>query len=109
MMTDRVQRLKKKFLATRPNITPERLLLATEAYKKYAGDSVPIFKARVLEYVLDNLSITIHPEEMIVGAPTYSLRGANLFPEFTSTEWLLEEIPDFPTRPMDQILSLIHI
>lgn len=103
MMTKRVERLKKKFLSVRPNITPERLLLATEAYKRYAGDSVPIFKARVLEYVLDNLSITIHPEEMIVGVPTYSLRGANLFPEFTSTDWLLEEIPEFPTRPMDQI------
>ena len=103
MMTERVQRLKKSLLSVRPNITPERLLLATEAYKKYAGESIPIFKARVLEYVLDNLSITIFPDEMIVGAPTYRLRGANLFPEFTSTEWLLKEIPEFPTRPMDQI------
>lgn len=103
MMTGRVKRLKDRFLKARPNITPERLLLATEAYKKYAGDSVPLFRAKVLAYVLDNLSITIHDEELIVGVPTYTLRGANLFPEYTSVEWLIEEIPEFPTRPMDQI------
>ena len=103
MMTGRVQRLKSKFLNTRPNITPERLLLATEAYKKYAGDAVPLFRAKVLAYVLDNLSVTIHDEELIVGAPTYTLRGASLFPEYTSVDWLIEEIPEFPTRPMDQI------
>lgn len=103
MMTGRVKRLKERFLATRPNITPERLLLATEAYKKYSGDSVPLFRAKVLAYVLDNLSVTIFDEELIVGAPTYTLRGANLFPEYTSVSWLSEEIPEFPTRPMDQI------
>lgn len=103
MMIGRVKRLKDRFLKARPNITPERLLLATEAYKKYAGDSVPLFRAKVLAYVLDNLSITIHDEELIVGVPTYTLRGANLFPEYTSVEWLIEEIPEFPTRPMDQI------
>lgn len=103
MMTKRVERLKRKFLSVRPNITPERLLLATEAYKKYAGEPNHLFKGKVLAYVLDNLSITIHPDELIVGVPTYKLRGANLFPEFTSVEWLLEELPEFPTRAMDQI------
>ncbi len=103
MITERVQRLRRKFLNTRPNITPERLLLATEAYKKYAGEPAYLFKARVLEYVLDNMQIVIHPEELIVGVPTYSLRGANLFPEFTSVEWLIDEIPRFSTRSMDQI------
>ena len=103
MITERVQRLKDRFLSVRPNITPERLLLITEAYKKYAGESRYLFRGKTLAYVLDNLSITIHDEELIVGVPTYSLRGALLFPEYTSTKWLLEEIPEFPTREMDQI------
>lgn len=103
MMTGRVQRLKKRFLATRPNITPERLLLATEAYKKYSGDEIHLFRAKVLEYVLDNLSVTIHDEELIVGVPTYSLRGGLLFPEYFSAERLKEEVREMPTRPMDQI------
>ena len=103
MITPRVQRLKDRFLSVRPNITPERLLLITEAYKRYAGEPRYLFRAKTLAYVLDNLSITIHDEELIVGVPTYTLRGALLFPEYTSTEWLLEEIPEFPTREMDQI------
>ena len=103
MITPRVSRLKEKFLSVKPNITPERLLLATEAYQKYAGEPVPVFRARVLEYVLDNLKETIHDEEMIVGGCTYTLRGASLFPEYTSAEWLIEDIPNFPVRPMDQI------
>lgn len=103
MITSRVQRLKDRFLAVKPNITPERLLLITEAYNRYAGEPRYLFRAKTLAYVLDNLSITIHDEELIVGVPTYTLRGALLFPEYTSTEWMLEEIPEFPTREMDQI------
>ena len=103
MITPRVQRLKDRFLSVRPNITPERLLLITEAYKRFAGEPRYLFRAKTLEYVLDHLSITIHDEEMIVGVPTYTLRGALLFPEYSSTEWLLEEIPEFPTRKLDEI------
>lgn len=103
MITDRVQRLKDRFLSVKPNITPERLLLITEAYSRYAGEPRYLFRGKTLAYVLDNLSITIHDEELIVGVPTYSLRGALLFPEYASTEWMLEEIPEFPTREMDQI------
>ena len=103
MITDRVQRLKDRFLSVRPNITPERLLLITEAYKRYAGEPRYLFRGKTLAYVLDNLSITIHDEELIVGVPTYTLRGALLFPEYSSTDWLLEEIPEFPTRKLDEI------
>lgn len=103
MITPRVARLKEKFLSVKPNITPERLLLATEAYQKYAGEPVPVFRAKVLEYVLDNMRETIHDEEMIVGGATYTLRGASLFPEYTSAEWIIEDLPNFPVRPMDQI------
>ncbi len=102
-MTSRVSKLKERFLSVKPNITPERLLLATEAYQKYAGEPVPIFRAKVLAYVLDNLKETIHDDELIVGGCTYTLRGASLFPEYQSAEWLIDDLPNFPTRPMDQI------
>lgn len=103
MMTPRVERLKKRFLSVKPNITPERLLLATEAFKKYENEPKYLLQAKVLEYVLDNLKETIHDEEMIVGGCTYTLRGASLFPEYQSAEWLIEDIGNFPTRSMDQI------
>ncbi len=103
MLNERLQRMKTRYFDTRPNLTPERLRLATEAYQKYAGEAVPIFRAKVLAYVLDNMTILINDDELIVGTPTSTYRGANLFPEYTSTKWLSEEMDDFPTRAADPI------
>ena len=101
MLNERLQRMKKRCFDTRPNITAERLRLATEAYQKYAGDSVHVFRAKILAYVLDHMTILINEDELIVGTPTNTYRGANLFPEYTSTKWLMSELDDFPTRPAD--------
>ena len=45
MMTERVAMMKKRLLGTKPSISAERMLLATEAYQKYAGEAVPILHA----------------------------------------------------------------
>jgi formate C-acetyltransferase len=101
MLNERLQRMKKRYFDTRPNITAERIRLATEAYQKFAGDAIPIFRAKVLAYVLENMTILINEDELIVGTPSSTYRGANLFPEYTSTNWLTGELDDFPTRPAD--------
>lgn len=49
MLTARVKKMKEKYFDTIPQITAERLVLQTEAYKKYAGDAVPIFRAKVVQ------------------------------------------------------------
>ena len=36
-----------------------------------------------------------------MGTPTNTYRGANLFPEYTSTKWLRNELDEFPTRTTD--------
>ena len=101
MLNNRIQRMKKRYLETRPNITPERMKLATQAYQKYAGEAVPIFRAKVLAHVLDHMTILINEDELIVGTPTNTYRGANLFPEYTSSKWLIDELDDFPLRSTD--------
>lgn len=103
MLNERLQRMKNRYFETRPNLTPERIRLATEAYQKYAGEAIPIFRAKVLAYVLENMTTLINEDELIVGAPTSTYRGANLFPEYTSTKWLISELEDFPTRSTDPI------
>ena len=52
MLTPRVQRMKDKYFDTIPQITAERLVLQTEAYKKFAGEAVPVFRAKVVNYIL---------------------------------------------------------
>lgn len=101
MLNERLTRMRNKYLNTIPAITAERLVLATEAYKKFAGDPAPIFRAKVAKYVMENMTTLIMEDELIVGTPTNEYRGANLFPEYTSSSWLISDIDEFPVRKTD--------
>ncbi len=101
MLNDRLKRMREKLFDSRPCITAERLVLATEAYQKFAGDAVPIFRAKVVNYIMEHMTTLIMDDELIVGTPTNKYRGANLHPEFQSSSWYTSDIDDFPTRTKD--------
>lgn len=102
MLNERIQRMREKLWDSRPCITAERLVLATEAYKKFAGDAVPIFRARVVNYIMENMTTLIMDDELIVGTATNKYRGANLHPEFQSTtQFYYKELDEFPVRTKD--------
>ena len=101
MLNPRIQRMKDKYFDTIPTITSERLVLATEAYKKFAGESVPIFRAKVVNYIMENMTPLILDDELIVGTTTNAYRGANMHPEFQSSSWYISDIDEFTTRPKD--------
>ena len=101
-MTDRVQRMREKYFSSRPCITAERLVLQTEAYKRFAGDAAPVFRAKVVNYIMEHMTTLIMEDELIVGTPTNRYRGANLHPEFQSAEkFYLQDIDEFPVRKCD--------
>lgn len=102
MLNERLSRMREKLLNSRPCITAERLVLETEAYKKFAGDAIPIFRAKVVRYIMENMTTLLMEDELIVGTSTNKYRGANLHPEFqSSTKFYLEELDEFPTRTKD--------
>lgn len=101
MLNERLTRMREKYFDTVPIITAERLVLVTEAHKKFAGDAIPIFRAKIVKYVMENMTTLIMDDELIVGTPTNEYRGANLFPEYTSSKWLVEDIDVFPVRSTD--------
>ncbi|HHX92963.1 MAG TPA: pyruvate formate-lyase [Clostridiales bacterium] len=101
MLNERLHRMKTRYFDTRPNITAEHLELATEAYQLYAGEAAPIFRAKVMSYIMEHMTVCIFPDELIVGSPTNTYKGANLFMEYTSTGWLRDELDEFPTRTTD--------
>lgn len=101
MLNERLTRMREKYFNSRPCITAERLVLATEAYKKYAGDPAPIFRGEVTRYVLSQMTTLIMEDELIVGTPTNKYRGANLFPEYQSSDWYISDIDEFPVRDTD--------
>ncbi len=92
MLNERLHRMKTRYFDTRPNITAEHLELATEAYQLYAGEAAPIFRAKVMSYIMEHMTVCIFPDELIVGSPTNTYKGANLFMEYTSTGWLRDEL-----------------
>lgn len=101
-MNQRIQRMRDRLMASRPCITAERLVLQTEAYQKYAGDAIPVFRAKVVKYIMEHMTTLILEDELIVGTPTNRYRGANLHPEFqSSTKFYLAELDEFPTRTKD--------
>ncbi len=101
MLTSRVQKMREKLFNTIPTITAERLVLATEAYQKFAGDAVPIFRAKVVNYIMENMTTLIMDDELIVGTATNAYRGSNLHPEFQSSSWYLSDIDEFSSRSKD--------
>lgn len=101
MLNERVSRMRNKLWNTRPCITAEHLVLATEAYKKFAGDSVPVFRAEVVKYIAERMTTLIMEDELIVGTATNKYRGENLHPEFQSSSWYVSDIDDFPVRTKD--------
>lgn len=101
MLSPRISRMKERHLNTIPRITAERLVLQTEAYKKFAGEATPIFRAKVVEYIMERMTTLILDDELIVGTATNAYRGASLFPEFQSSSWYISDIDDFSTRKKD--------
>ena len=100
-MTNRVAALKKHLMDTKPSFCAERLALVTEAYQKYAGDPIPIFRAEVLAYILEHMTIVISDGELLVGTQSGRYRGVTFFPEYVSPGWLKGDIDNLPKRSTD--------
>ena len=80
-MNERVTRLREATLAARPRVSIERAALLTEFYRHDATTSVPMRRARALEYLLANQSIYLGKDELIVGERGPEPKATPTFPE----------------------------
>ncbi len=103
MMTPRLEKLKKALNDAKPSISVERARLVTEAYKKYANCTPLIQRASVFAYVLDNMTVYIQDNELIVGNHSTKSRATPVFPEY-GAKWILDEMPYFETRNTDPLV-----
>ena len=97
----RTDLLREAILDTEPALCSERARLMTESYRESEGEPTILRKARAFARILEGMSIYIHPGELVVGNQASRPRAAPIFPEY-SVDWLLQEMDDFPTRPLDQ-------
>jgi formate C-acetyltransferase len=84
-MTDRVLRLRDQSLNAVERITAERANLITDFYMSDAsrGMSVPVTRARALEYILRNKDICINEGELIVGERGPGPKQTPTYPEIS--------------------------
>ena len=91
--TDRVKRLKKAIVDAIPYVESERAVLVTESYKETEGLSPIMRRAKAAEKIFNNLPITIHEDELIVGAITKNLRSTESARSFPMTGLKKSSIP----------------
>jgi pyruvate formate-lyase/glycerol dehydratase family glycyl radical enzyme len=96
-MTVRTLRMKQRMLESEPTISSERAVLFTEYVQKHAAEPAIRRLAGAFAYVLDNMTIRIEPEELIVGNMGPTPRSCQIFPEYSWT-WINEELDKFNKR-----------
>ena len=95
--TERIRAFRKSLLETVPTVCTERAVLTTRAYKAHEMDQVVLKRAYMLKEVLENMSIYIEPETLIVGNQACVNRAAPIFPEY-AMDWIIRELDDFEKR-----------
>ena len=80
-MNERVARLRKATLETKPWLSIERAALLTDFYRQDKTVSVPIRRARAFKYLMENKEIYIGKEELIVGERGLAPKATPTFPE----------------------------
>ena len=80
-MTDRVARLRRLSLDTRPTLSTERAELMTEFYRHAPAVPLPILRARSLQHLMGRKAIYIGDGELIVGERGPRPKATPTYPE----------------------------
>ena len=97
----RAARIKTRLRETPRWIDVERARYATRSYRASEGESMPIRRARMLLDLVRQMSITISPDELIVGNRSLLPRMGVIAPE-GAVDWVDRELDILPTRPQDR-------
>jgi formate C-acetyltransferase len=97
----RLARLKQRVLTGVREIDIERARYTTESYRQTEGQPIAIRRAKMLLHLVRRLSISIAPEELIVGNRSLHPRMGIIAPE-GAVNWVDRELETLPTRPQDK-------
>ena len=99
--TPRIQRMRSRLLAIQPTVCTQRAVLVTRAYRANEMEPVVLKRAYALKEVLENMSVYIEPDTLIVGNQACSDRSAPIFPEY-AMDWVIRELDEVDKRPGDR-------
>ncbi|NHJ13784.1 MAG: glycyl radical protein [Candidatus Thorarchaeota archaeon] len=96
-MTSRTERIKKRTLESEPTVSSERARLFTSYVKEHMEVPTQLRLAGAFAHVLENMTIRIEDEELIVGNMGPTPRSCQIFPEY-SWAWIDEELDRLDKR-----------
>jgi pyruvate formate-lyase/glycerol dehydratase family glycyl radical enzyme len=98
---ERAAHIKWRLVENERQIDVERARFATESYRVTEGEPMVIRRAKMLLHLVRQMSITIHPHEVIVGNRSLLPRMGIIAPE-GAVNWIDKELEILPTRPQDR-------
>lgn len=99
-LTERMKEFREEVLDEKPYIDAQRAILATIAYKENLNQPRVMVRAKMLEKVLDHMSIYIEDKSLLAGNQATKNRNAPIFPEYTM-EFVMKELDQFEKRDGD--------
>ena len=99
----RTERMRERFGFAQREICIERARLLTESFSQTEGQKQVLRQAKALAHILNNLSVHIHPDELLVGNITSKFLGAGVYPEGAAGR-LLGELDNFGSRPTNPFI-----
>lgn len=97
----RAAAIRARLRETERRVDVERARYATQSYRATEGQPMPLRRARMLLDLVRQMSIAIHPDELIVGNRSLLPRMGVIAPE-GAVEWVDRELDVLPTRPQDR-------
>lgn len=94
----RTEKIKKYILGNTPEICTERGRIYTEECLKNLGQPIVIRRARAFKRTLEEMTIYIGEDDLLMGNSASKPLAASLFPEY-AVDWIRDELHTFETRP----------
>ena len=99
----RVGRLRDRIINAPQEVCIERARFLTRSMSKHWSENPHTRIGLALEHILNNITVTIRDEELIVGCRTSKLKGAPLFPE-NKSRWIQGDVDNFDLRVVQRAL-----
>jgi pyruvate formate-lyase/glycerol dehydratase family glycyl radical enzyme len=100
--SDRVSRLRERIIAAPREACVERARHLTRSMSAHWNEPAPARMSKALGDILDNMSVIIREDELIVGCRTSKLKGAPFFPE-NKSRWIEGDVDTFEDRVIQKV------
>lgn len=99
-LTDRMQAFREEVLDEKPYIDEERAMIVTKVYKENEDKPRVLLRALMLKAILEEMTIYIEDQTLLVGNQARKNKNAPIFPEYTMG-FVIDELDKFEKRDGD--------